>query len=260
MFVILSADIVTNNYVKYSYLSGQFENKNISDNIDLSKISYSNMSKFSYNRFALDTDIEFYTINELPEKYKNVSLDYTERQGMTLNTFMASYRYENIATFVGVIPFKGGKFASIKNEEINNGNGIELIIDQVLNGAFVCYNKQDYSIKIGYAFWEEKNNYVSLANKNNRSDGTYLLANYEIKNKDFSHYFEFNYFNVNPLMDQDTNSPYELGHLDLLGVGYILNTTNFVFYAEGAMSVLDERVSKTAETSVPAAYIPFLNA
>ena len=241
----------------YVTVSAKNPNEDIKKTFGKSSLNY----MFSYNNdlISFDFDGELYNLNQdEPTIQKNVSLAIDQDRNYTLRSALLGLKItDEITLYAGVIPFRGGRFASIKNERNNTGNGIELLTDQVFEGGFISYNKGNFSFQIGHVEFKDKYNYRSLGAKNNGSNGQYFITKY---NND-KHYIEFNYFKADAYMAGDTDSPFKFANYDLYGLGYIYDDSKdsgITYWIEGSYSEGKEDTDKIAADNVPAEQLPFL--
>lgn len=214
----------------------------------ISKTSLDIMGYYDFYDFKLSSNIEFYHFDKEVKSYKNISEKYDNINNTTLKTLMISYNTPLYSLFYGVIPFRGGKFATIKDDE-SHGNGIELLTDQVFVGYFAsidCWAK----FILGRAAWQDNINYNSLPPKNNGGVGDYILVTKQLGNN----YIEFNYFKVYITLDLPSKETFRFGVLDLIGFGYIYDDSfdsNLVYWFEGGYSRINENIRQMAINSNP---------
>lgn len=261
--LFLMADYKDVVYLKNTTLWGEGSSQYIHESGRLNRTAVEYVSLYkNENGFALDLDIEaFHHANDYG-KFKNSSLEYEKKNEIQYNSVMASYSYEDFSVYAGLIPFRGGHFAEIKDVQYaeHAGNGLELLINQVFVGAFLSYRYDDcWTFIIGKAKWEKWYNYNSLGAQNDHSDGIFSILKYS----DGQHYLEFNYYDVNAILNADTDYPVDYGKMRLGGVGYIYDDSfdsGFTYYAEAGFSHMHERVPELIDSTFAEnpGVIPFL--
>ena len=217
---------------------------------EYSKASIEYWNTFNKDNFHLDLDLQAYSFDKDVPNNKNISLNYGAKNSVSINTLMVSYNNDKFGLYAGIIPFKGGEFTQLKSSEIQGGNGIELLTDQVFEGVFLSYKPEsNLEFIIGGAYWQTWYNYNSLDQKNDGSKGIFFLSKYR-ENKN---YFEFNYFNVN-VLDKLNNKVIDFGNLQLFGLGYIFDDSmysGFKFWAEFGLSISQENIQSVVKAEVP---------
>lgn len=234
------------------YLNANSKYLDMSDRINRTSLNY--LSHTVNENYELDMDILVYKHSNNYDKFKNISLDYENKKGIQVNTFMISKNiYPDITIHAGVIPFRGGRFSEIKLAEYENrGNGIELIINQAMPGTFLSYNLDEFNFIFGYTEFNTWTGYNGLNEKNEGSGGMYSIITYE-KNK---HYLEFNYF------DASINIYEPYGTLDLFGLGYIYDdnqNSGCTVWVEIGYSKIKEGIRDNILLDYPEYMIPYFN-
>lgn len=216
------SDIFDNSFIIKQHIimaDGSNYVTSMEDTIVRNSISY--IKQYNFNRLTVDLDLEAFQLSKEVGNYKNISLAYEKELDVQINTIMLSYKNDYFVTHVGFVPFRGSRFSELKNPKRNGGNGIELITDQVFYGGFLSSKIDNTTFVLGHAAWIKESNYNSLGYKNNdKSTGTYAIAKTDIGN----HYFEFDYFSLNAVLESSTN-PIDYLELDVFGLGYIYDDT-----------------------------------
>lgn len=217
-----------------------------SDNGTATRRAYNNRTETDYRGLSVFTDIDLYSITSALSKLHNVSLNYEDKEthlqsGYQINSLYLSLDLtDNITLYHGSMPFKGGRFSEIKDPTVNGGNGLAVINNQVYSSNFVSYhdNTEDgkYSIIIGEAEFNTKNNYNGLQAKNEGSDGTYVISSYETG----KNFFEADIYDMNVKFHD-----LDYAHLQIAGAGYIYDDSiysGWTAYSNLAVSNISEDI------------------
>jgi hypothetical protein len=224
--------------------------------VDLTTVrkSIGNKTNISYKNVGTYSDLEYYDINNPQDGIGNISLPFNDlSQGYQVNALYFSVTDGDFTWYHGAIPFKGGRFAEIKDPTVNGGNGLAIINNQVYLSDFLKYNDGDLNIIVGKSKFDTKLHYNGLLQKNNQSEGIYTLVTYEMG----KHFYEFDYFSMKGKVYDE--QPWDI---KIYGVGYIYDDSMYsgwTIYTNLAMSDTDDRAGDLGNAyGIPASYRPFL--
>lgn len=222
----------------------------------LNKISIGSRACIGNENVEVDYDIELYQFSSVPGKFENISLPFDKKNNIQINSLYSKTstdetKHGELSLYYGLIPFKGGRFSEIKNPNINGGNGLAIINNQVYSSLFLSYSTDNTSYIFGKSTFQKENHYNGLLDKNDGSSGEYAIITHEQGN----HFFEADYYSMNVKMGD-----VDYAGLDIGGVGYIYDdslNTGYTAYMNFGVSYCSEDISsllhsyKVSDKSLP---------
>jgi hypothetical protein len=224
----------------------------------LDRISVGSKACMGNENVEVDYDIELYRFSSIPGKFENISLPFAKKSDIQINSLYSKIstdetKYGGLSIYYGIIPFKGGRFSEIKNPNINGGNGLAIINNQVYSSLFLAYSSNNTSYIFGKSSFSETNHYNGLLDKNDGSSGKYTIITHEYG----KHFFEVDYYSMNIKMGD-----IDYAGLDIGGFGYIYDdslNSGYTFYMNFGISHCSEDIISLLHSyNIPDTYLPTL--
>jgi hypothetical protein len=205
-----------------------------------SRTSFNNRINLKLYNVTFDSDIDLYSISNPNSNLHNISVSYGDEMDKTyqINSLNISLNInEYITLYHGVIPFRGGKFAEIKDPTVNGGNGLPILQNQTYMSDFISIHNDSTSFKVGSGEYLAKLHYHGVLEENDKSNGVFSVLSHETG----KHYFEINYYDMNILINSTDYAKVKLG-----GIGYIYDdslNSGLTFYTNLGYVKAQEKVS-----------------
>ena len=208
----MSENLYTQLAHKHIYLEGETQDKSGSANYD--KFIVNTVGNFIHEDTSLNYDVELYSFSSIPKPHRSISISYSEEQksGYQINSLYAKQNIGDFSTYVGVMPFRGGRFSEMKDPLTNGGNSMPIISSQNLLSIFQTYKTDDIDIIVGIGKVDEFTNFRGLEDSNKDTHGKFLL----IKKESDKQLIELDAFEVDVQM-----RGFDYSRLRLLALGYL---------------------------------------